>query len=214
MKENILKYVGNAIFGLVCLQGLVALVQVIRGTPMWSQEAAGWAQAIGSVGTIFVTVILFKRQVDGLAKHAAQERNLNVFQTQSSCYAISVAAVDMVRELHHAFTGFETDMIDLDKYFEGKYRPQAFNHIQDALAAIPLHELRSYDMSRGILEIRSAVDMAEVLSAEIKEMKFAVNWLSEMEPQVLEMMEIADYGIRQVEEGLEKSRKQLRIKLF
>lgn len=64
MYAKILKWVEAIVLTVGSLAALVVLLMLIRymGDTLWSQEAAGWAQAIGSVIAIYSTFYLFQKQ--------------------------------------------------------------------------------------------------------------------------------------------------------
>jgi hypothetical protein len=81
-----------------------------------------------------------------------EDRALAIAQKQVAIYAIAVAAYELVEDVEEAFLRGSTSM-----YFFNDYRASAFVHAETALKAIPLHDLSSYSLVRGILGLCDAV---------------------------------------------------------
>lgn len=58
MIDKLLRYFGLLIFGLVCVFGLFALILSFQQTKLWSEEAAGWAQAFGAMIALTISIWL------------------------------------------------------------------------------------------------------------------------------------------------------------
>jgi hypothetical protein len=135
------------------------------GQPLWSSEASGWAQAIGSVVTIAVTIALFKRQMREIAMQSRRDRALTLYERRRATHAIAIRGIELLEEMSNAY--FIRDHVDSTYlYLNENFSAAAFSHVQEALAAVPHHDLGSYFLTAAILDIRDAIETARELGIE------------------------------------------------
>ena len=58
MRDELLRIAGGVVLGLVVILGVLAAVQVLSTSPLWSAVGATWVGAIGTVGTLLGTIWL------------------------------------------------------------------------------------------------------------------------------------------------------------
>lgn len=165
MSDNSDRLYRTATLILFCVLLLVAGTAILWGImqvpELVNERTAAWVQGIGSilaVGAAAWVAIYQKRNADQQAKLQRLEARV---EKLSAIHAIAVATYELIERLEQAFL---TDRAG--EYFDEEYSADAFLHAQSALKAIPLHELGSYNMVAGILDLSDALACAIRFSCE------------------------------------------------
>lgn len=118
MYAKILKWIEAVVMAISVTAALVVLLMLIRylGQPLWTQEASGWAQAVGSVVAILASFFLFSRQ----REHEQQEGRDNELARRTKAVAAvqdvaywALAAMDECVEHKKGMRGIrpESDLV-------------------------------------------------------------------------------------------------------
>lgn len=117
-------------------------------------EWASWVQAIGSilaVGAAAWVAVFQKYNTDRQSKLDKLESKM---ERLSAVEAIAASAHSMLVTMQWAF-----DDDDVDAYFDTQYSEDAFTYALESIKAVPLHELGSYGMVAGLVNLADAVSL-------------------------------------------------------
>jgi hypothetical protein len=117
-----------------------------------NEVSAAWAQGILTALGIGVAMYAANRQAQDARAHALELRQEDLNQKRRGIAAIAEAAFDEMQAIEQACNNH-----NLELFFDEQYHKEQFNHIITALQAIPLHELHSYNMVVGILDLTDAL---------------------------------------------------------
>jgi hypothetical protein len=141
---------------MVATPALVGIVLLLRAAekPLWTQEAAGWVQAIGSIAAIWFAYLSGQKQArDALvavreADKIAADRKL----------AAVLAVVDSAqRHAHETAKPFKDDKVSF-LMLHIYYSNHLMTNMKQALETIPAHELGSYDAVSALLILRQSMN--------------------------------------------------------
>lgn len=162
---------------------IVASIAYYDGLGLKAEVWASWVGALGSLAAFFGAVGIYRHQSrrnsEDLAcerletqrqlaaeralnqRELAAERRKNQLEKQVAIFALADASNDRLIKLVEAFDVSErVGSLGISAYIDQEYSPAVFSHALRALAAVPLHELRSYDLVNGIIHIIDALDRA------------------------------------------------------
>jgi hypothetical protein len=149
----------------------VVLVGHHIGKPIWSEEAAGWAQAIGSVVAIGVAIELSRRQSKAAIEIMIEADLRTVRRKASSVSGILHSACKQMKNAGEDLRGEklrrdQSAFGPLPSYFDRMCMTIALDHMRDktpflqilkAIDAIPLHELDSGELVGAVADVRDAL---------------------------------------------------------
>jgi len=182
--RQLLKVLPLILVGVSACIGILVLVQA-AGPSLWSEKGAGWAQAI--LTTAGIAFALYTAQ--GAQQHVENLKREDLKQKRQGVLAIANAAFDNIRAVD-----LDATQGRLHFFFEETYYPGYFAHALAALRAIPLHELLSYNMTVGVLDIVNVLTRIERFCEAHSE--GADNWLSLEEAYYLKNSEKLSDAIR------------------
>jgi hypothetical protein len=140
------------IIATISLVSIAITVMLLVWPELKNEVSAAWAQGILTTLGLFVAMWVANWQAQQARKHAQELRNEDLKQKREGVMAIAEAAFDEVEAIEHA-----SNSQDLDSFFEDQYHMDQFAHAITSLKAIPLHELHSYNMVVGILDLIDAL---------------------------------------------------------
>lgn len=118
----------------------------------WSQIDSGWAQVIGSIAAIFGAFFLGERQSRDAMQMVLKTDRIAAYRRGKSILALTDAAQSHTSGALEAFNDEGFDYLGLMFY----YSEQTMKNIIEALAAIPAHEIGSYQAVSAVLRIRDS----------------------------------------------------------
>jgi hypothetical protein len=143
---------------------VIAIVVLMLVAPaMKGEVAAAWAQGILTALGIGLAMYSANQQVQSARTHAEELRQIEMKQRRQGVLAIAEAAFDHIEALDSA-----ASFHSLGAFFEGPRHGQ-FTHATAALRAVPLHELQSYNMVAGILDLLDVLVRIEPTCVRIEE---------------------------------------------
>jgi hypothetical protein len=143
---------------------VIAIVVLMLVAPSLKGEvAAAWAQGVLTALGIGLAMYSASQQAQSARTHAEEARLAEIKQRRQGVLAIAEAAFDHIDALDSAATSN-----DLSKFFEGPRHGQ-FAHATASLRAVPLHELQSYNMVGGILDLLDVLVRIEQTCVRIEE---------------------------------------------
>lgn len=186
-------YMKYAVVVLSAMAGFAAH-QWVPWCKLGAAEWASWVQAIGSifaVGAAAWVAIYQNRTAD---RQAGLDRLLNRVEKLNAVHAIAVAGLKLLRDMEDAY--LERRAV---RYFIGDFSEAAFSHAHSAIKAIPLHELGSYNMVAGLMDLADA--LAQVLEAVNERRKHpgTLTSIETYELYILPMVEKARDGYRDIQ---------------
>lgn len=122
---------------------------------------ASWVQAFGSIGAIVGAWIIGRAQSKSALEHALQLRDREHVERVRALFPIAARAFELVQDLERE---------PCDSYYQITYSESSFRTCLKALAAIPLHELGSYALVQGYMEMQQALEAAALAAAGRKEL--------------------------------------------
>lgn len=157
MRSEFLRIVGCIVLGLVVIIGLLAAIQMLSISPLWTEQGAAWVQAVGSIAALAVAIYAMSRQ----NLHAAQL----IAEGDKKAVLRRCKAVSAVVERGHKTVSVCETMLSAAAVsgtistFTGaaKVSAHALDEMRTALLAIPAHELGSYDMVVGLNQTIDAI---------------------------------------------------------
>lgn len=171
--------------------------------------AAYWVQAVGSIAAIIGSMEIFRRQNRAISTQAANQRHADILQRQMAVFAICFAGYDLIFTLCSAHEQGQNKMSKVDYYYSIVHSDAAFWHAEKALAAIPLHELHSYSLVSGILDLRDALAQATQFTANregTSEEQDVVNFFNESFGYLPRIKTLAERGFTSISEGVAEAR--------
>jgi response regulator RpfG family c-di-GMP phosphodiesterase len=127
----------------------MGMTMLIRTSALWSQEAAGWAQAIGSIAAIFAAFVLGERQASKARRDSIDIVLLEVRNRKQAILEICRAAKlrsDLVREI------FITNYAPIGRY--EVYDHALIRGVIAGLESAPVYEIGEADAINAFLEIK------------------------------------------------------------
>lgn len=121
-----------------------------------NEVAAAWAQGVLTALGIGAAMYSANQQAQDAQAHAEEVRHSDLTQKRQGVMAIAEAALEPIEALEKARVSR-----CLVVYFEEEYHKEQFVHTLDALKAIPLHDLQSYNMVVGIIDLIDALVLSQ-----------------------------------------------------
>lgn len=147
MLERLSTIFATAILGLVAACGLFVTALIIRWSPLWSQEAAGWAQAIGSLLAIAVAIWVPHRL------HSADKEH----QRQAPLFALR-AILDRASFLIDGAPSTRSNCREMVVAgFAETLAYREYRDVLNALNAFPISTLQEYAAIEAVFEMQSAL---------------------------------------------------------
>lgn len=156
MYSKVLKWVEVAVLGVSTTAALIVLLMLIRGlgSPLWTQEASGWAQAIGSVVAIGAAYYLGERQAQAALQTVHEADKVAATRKFDSVLAVADSAYNYAKQVSKAFSGKRASFLHLEILYSENFMSDVIN----ALQVVPAHELGSYDAVTAMLALRNAMN--------------------------------------------------------
>jgi hypothetical protein len=136
---------------LLAFIGTLLLLRTL--SQLWSQEASGWAQAIGGVAAIGAAYVFGERQAKAGLTAVREADRVLVERRNASILAVVDATQAYCVQAAKAFDQGRVSGIHLRLYYTQKTME---SHIA-ALESIPAHELGSYDAVSAFMGLRQSV---------------------------------------------------------
>ncbi|SFB40114.1 hypothetical protein SAMN04515620_1672 [Collimonas sp. OK607] len=136
------------------LLAVAAAVLILRMLDI--HDPAAWVQAVGSVGAIGAAIYVLDRQNKNATKLLQRTEDMSILRK----YAGIAALVDHANNLIQESGGRIRPPNDLSRYFFRSHNEAAYSDVKNALLAIPLYDLWSYDMVVGVREMCDVVQAA------------------------------------------------------
>jgi len=130
-----------------------ALLLLRTLSPLWSQEASGWAQAIGGVTAIGAAYVFGERQAAAGLTAVREADRVLVERRNASILAVVDATQAYCIQAAKAFDHDKVSRIHLRVFYTSKTME---SHIA-ALESIPAHELGSYEAVSAFMGLRQSV---------------------------------------------------------
>jgi hypothetical protein len=154
MSKKIFDYITWLILASAALAVCSAALLMFSWVPvLWSEPAAAWVQAVGSVAAILGAFVIGERQSRAAREHALELDRVAQKRKNDSVLAIAAAAHQHVIEISNAFQGEAINLM----YLALEYNHRNVDDVIDAIAAVPLHELGSADAVTSLLGIKTAL---------------------------------------------------------
>lgn len=101
MYAKILKWVETIVLAVSATATLIVLLMLIRylGNPLWTQEASGWAQAVGSVVAILASFFLFSRQREHESRQGRDDALLHRMLAMQTVSDVAFRALEAIERL-------------------------------------------------------------------------------------------------------------------
>lgn len=143
----------NSMIGVVVVLSLMGMTLMIRASSLWSQEAAGWAQAIGSVAAIFGAYFLGERQAKAALAVVAETDRIVVRRKNDAILALVDTAVNATLRVRQAFDkeGFTVLLLHVN------YDEKIMESLIDALGSVPAYELGTFNSVAAYSRLRVAL---------------------------------------------------------
>ncbi|MCC6071429.1 hypothetical protein ACFSQU_17970 [Massilia sp. GCM10020059] len=170
--ERIARGLELAFIGVITTVALLGIVLTIRHTPLWSEEAAGWAQAIGSVVAVGVAIYVSDRQSKSardlmqFADETALRRHLaRVGAVLEEASRVVKTFKDMVKG-EGDWGAFQNQMLlHLPPESADRFRCEAAimyhaSQLTDIIALIekiPMHELGPSSLVNAVMTVKNAL---------------------------------------------------------
>ncbi|KQQ40441.1 hypothetical protein ASF61_06720 [Duganella sp. Leaf126] len=168
-----------------------------------SSEAAGWVQAIGSVIAIASGFALANRQAQSAAALAKRERLEEDVERLLSAFAVVAHAKEIIDE---AFTNMSNKGSFMGYFLVSSYYLD-FHGGKRAIELIPLHELRSTEMIKGVLGVQNCLASAYRLTEFGRENPHLDNQnIDEWFAQVEEFRLASEDAFERVSNGVDRAR--------
>jgi hypothetical protein len=133
--------------------GILILLKA-AGSLLWSQEAAGWAQATGAIVAIVFSYFAGKRQSEDALDAIKVADKIAANRKLSAVLAVVDSAQRHAKEAAKPFKDDKVNYLMLELY----YSNHLMISIKQALETIPAHELGSYDAVSALLILRQSVN--------------------------------------------------------
>jgi hypothetical protein len=133
----------------------VAVLLFLRtfGEPLWSQEASGWAQAIGAVAAIYFSYRAGQKQGEDALNTVREADKIAAERKFNAVLAVVDTAVSYAHRISDIFSEGSASYLDLCI----RYSERFMSDLMDALQVIPAHELGSYETVSAFLTLRNAM---------------------------------------------------------
>jgi hypothetical protein len=136
---------------LLAFVGTLLLLRTVGS--LWSQEASGWAQAIGGVAAIGAAYVFGERQANAALIAVREADRVLVDRRNASILAVVDATQAYCIQAAKAFNDGKVSGMHLRLSYTKKTME---SHIA-ALESIPAHELGSYDAVSAFMGLRQSV---------------------------------------------------------
>jgi hypothetical protein len=114
----------------------------------------------------------------------------------------------MVEEICEAFFGHMDDIIRIEEYLDEIFSESAFEHMREVLSAVPHHDLGSYYLTAGVLDLRDAIEMCRRIGAEGKRFEGNSLWREEVYGAFQRIEEIQESGMMSINMAMARARKE------
>lgn len=153
MYEKAWKWVGLAAMCLMVLVSAFVAVRWISQLSFWCKIDSGWTQAIGGIVAIVAAFIVGERQSNTALKAIHHAAELERTRARESILAITDAAKGFAHGTKGIVfpSGFDSEKL------EREHLDTRHQHVVDALGAIPLHEIGSFDAVIAIIDMKAAL---------------------------------------------------------
>lgn len=174
-----LKWSASLIFGLVLTAFLIVgglAVAYEMQPPYWSQEAAGWVQAVGSIAAIVAAVMLMRHQTKEAIK---LEANADKIAQLRRARTVTVVVTQMCKELETALGHVdrtenriaenEADRVNIgiDFYKGWLWSKESADEARQRLVQIPIYDLSDNNMIGSIVEMLDRINDFQKLAIKV-----------------------------------------------
>lgn len=147
-----------SLLGSIVFITLMAIVLMLRCSPLWSQEASGWAQAIGAVAAIFASGAVATwqsrrqfedaRRLDSLTRSAGEIKMIEAIA--------GIVDVGNIRT-YRLIRNFAWDRETVHELAENRYRydMKAVKFVHEEYSAIALTEIPNANIIAEVIRLRS-----------------------------------------------------------
>jgi hypothetical protein len=136
----------------IAFTGFVLFLRTF-GEPMWSQEASGWAQAIGAVAAIYFSYRAGLKQGEDALKIVREADKIAAERKFDAVLAVVDTAEAYANRISGIFPDGSASYLALSIHYSERF----MNDLMDALQVIPAHELGSYETVSAFLTLRNAM---------------------------------------------------------
>ncbi len=200
-------------YGALALSLVIGLIGAGMNFDLNKSEWASWVQAVGSIVAILASMEIFRRQSASQAHQVEVQRIQSRMEKQITAYAVCISANEMIEELCGAYGfGGTTHSGGIANYFSAVYSPGAFDQMFAALQAIPLHELGSYQLTCGVLDIQNAIFRSDAFCNARGFGPVDILDLDPRTPAVLSAISaIGTRGFQSIEQGVALARRDFQV---
>jgi hypothetical protein len=138
---------------------LAYVINLILTAPaLRTNEAAAWVQAVGSIAAIAGAYFVGERQAMAAFRNDLKIRKIELQQRKNSFLAIAAAAAAQADRIAHACTLNDAESRRLRLRM---YNTRTTSDIINSLAAVPMHELGSYDAVSAFFRIKDGLSTVD-----------------------------------------------------
>ncbi|HVK94746.1 MAG TPA: hypothetical protein VM571_08465 [Noviherbaspirillum sp.] len=155
MSRKIFDYISCVILGLVLFGTITAVLLMFSWVPiLWTDPAAAWVQAIGSIAAIAGAYLLAEKASRDAREQSLAMDRLTLQRKRDSILAIADAARAHADSIYRAFET-DNDMINT-LAIALVFNKRVYSDVINAIAAVPLHDLGSFQAVDSLLKIKEA----------------------------------------------------------
>ena len=172
-----------------------------------SGEAASWVQAGGSIIAIITAILIMNRQsAHGLHLHKLERLEADDDKL-TAVFLLANAAHEMCEI---ALVNLQ-NRSDISAFLEVGYDYLNFERVQVALAAVPLHEIRSQGMIKGVLDILDCIDrIVRICEGSQDDPEFHLSDWNDVRDEASIIQRIESTAFGKVTDAVDQSRSHLR----
>lgn len=149
------EWIGYCLFAIA---SAAALVLLGRSFDLSKSDWAAWVQAVGSIAAIAGAYFIGERQAIAALKNDLKIRQVELKQKKKAVLAIAVAAKEQVGKIAQACVENDVERRRLELR---RYNARTTSDIVNAFAAVPVHELGSFDAVSAFFHIRDCLSRVD-----------------------------------------------------
>jgi hypothetical protein len=123
------------------------------GPPVWSQEAAGWIQAVGSIAAIGFAYLFGERQATANLESVREANRLDAKRRYDSIIALAESAEVFTKSIAEVFQDGQFGYLAL----KFRYREEVFGSLVASVKAVSAQDLGSYNAVLAFVLLQEAL---------------------------------------------------------
>jgi hypothetical protein len=202
--KKLFEWSGILLVATISTMAFVGLLLFLRafGEPLWTQEASGWAQAIGSVAALGVAIYVMSRQNEHSARLVADADRLAALRRAQAIHALVKRVNLQFNNVGHMVLGFTREPGEIEVMRRKfKVAAEVFQNQREIFLSLPVHELASFDIADAIWKL---TDTLQVYMRMVEALRDSPESIADprLHPSFHDWHAIIEDAVKQFERGL------------